>query len=385
MSGVQFAQVTEVYDLNTIKGQLSVLKFHSPSDGLVPDHLAGFMMQFRRYQYNGCSVGLFPATTLPLDPLAVSYEAGEPTVDPRDILNPIVHRPYRGEYIATDSLDWNASGELHGNKGLELGTTPLVGTAGSSVVETAVPLISGTVAGRNAEVVYGNLLMDSSWKKSHIQRALTFTGVPLVRPMASNHQIMDFARTDVPQLIGTGASVKDGIPAMGPYGAPGPQDVWPDASGGAGAPETRYGNNLGLAGQVVWQAGTGNLVTRNAPHDMFTHGFQKLGWMDTVNLVDPRVQSGGTVNDLIPAYRQSKVRIPKVYMHVMVLPPAYKQNMYYRLMIKHKFAFKSFRTTRELSREYLEYIAETTASSEMVAPVEIMGAELKAIATGAEE
>ena len=58
---------------------------------------------------------MVPAATLPADPLQVSYEAGEPTIDPRDMLNPILHKPYHGEALKTDwmrSANYSALDEV---------------------------------------------------------------------------------------------------------------------------------------------------------------------------------------------------------------------------------------------------------------------------------
>lgn len=90
------ASYQEIVDLHTESDKVSVVGLHTPCSDTPIHMLKGFWTQFRKFKYNGCSVSLVPAAQLPADPLQVSYEAGEPTIDPRDLLNPILFHGCHG-------------------------------------------------------------------------------------------------------------------------------------------------------------------------------------------------------------------------------------------------------------------------------------------------
>lgn len=67
-----------------------------------PEILKRLAPQFGAYKYykiGNISVKLVPASTLPVDPTGLSYEAGENTVDPRDQLTPGMMRITNGEDV----------------------------------------------------------------------------------------------------------------------------------------------------------------------------------------------------------------------------------------------------------------------------------------------
>lgn len=57
---------------------------------------------YKYYKIGNISVKLVPASTLPVDPTGLSYEAGEPGVDPRDQLTPGMMRITNGEDVFED-------------------------------------------------------------------------------------------------------------------------------------------------------------------------------------------------------------------------------------------------------------------------------------------
>lgn len=70
-----------------------------------PNILKRLSAQFAAYKYfkiGNVSCKLVPASTLPVDPTGLSYEAGENTVDPRDQLTPGLMRITNGEDIFED-------------------------------------------------------------------------------------------------------------------------------------------------------------------------------------------------------------------------------------------------------------------------------------------
>lgn len=70
-----------------------------------PEIMKRLAPQFGAYKYykiGNIAVKLVPASTLPVDPTGLSYEAGEPGVDPRDQLTPGMMRITNGEDIFED-------------------------------------------------------------------------------------------------------------------------------------------------------------------------------------------------------------------------------------------------------------------------------------------
>lgn len=84
------ASYQEILDVNTVKGNVTVIGIHTPTGSTPVRRLSGFFTQFRKFKYRGCIVQVVPAATLPADPLQVGFEAGENTIDMRDMLNPIL-------------------------------------------------------------------------------------------------------------------------------------------------------------------------------------------------------------------------------------------------------------------------------------------------------
>lgn len=68
----------------------------------VLERLSPQFAAYKYYRMGSVSVKLVPASTLPVDPTGLSYEAGEPGVDPRDQLTPGLMRITNGEDIFED-------------------------------------------------------------------------------------------------------------------------------------------------------------------------------------------------------------------------------------------------------------------------------------------
>lgn len=79
-----------------------------------PEILKRLAPQFSAYKYykiGKISAKLVPASTLPVDPTGLSYEAGENTVDPRDQLTPGMMRITNGEDVFEDLTGLDAEGQ----------------------------------------------------------------------------------------------------------------------------------------------------------------------------------------------------------------------------------------------------------------------------------
>jgi len=348
------ARVNEIYDLNTVKGRISILKFHTPQDGVLQKHLAGYFLQHRRWMYGGMDIMMIPVATLPLDPLGVSYGAGEPTADPRDVINPILHRYYHGEKLSVN-FDFETQA---GTGGVGAGLVdPNGNTFGASLQEGQVvdtPQFGGSQ-------LYANTLMDTSWRKSHLQKGFKVSCRPYVYPMMANHQIGEISSSGGTQLSGWGQAPWPNIALGNPSSGIG-ADLYGEIQGGQGSrnyPTSEPGFPGSPAGgqyvATMYEAPHANqqppigsaygaTVSSTRYQNMFTAGLRPMGWMDTEPfLLRAENSTGPNIASTLA------IRCPLVYMYTTMLPPAFKQNLYFRLIISHKVAFKGYRSTQGLS------------------------------------
>lgn len=95
------ASYQEIIDLHTETDKVSVIGIHTPVTQTPYDMLQPFFDAFQKYHYDGCNLVMVPAARLPADPSQVSYGAGEPPIDPRDLLNPILWHGCHGESLGS--------------------------------------------------------------------------------------------------------------------------------------------------------------------------------------------------------------------------------------------------------------------------------------------
>lgn len=303
-----------------------MLEFSTPHDIRPVRYLTGFFGQFSKFRYVGAKVSFIPAATLPADPLQVSYEAGEPTIDPRDLLNPILHKG------------------IHGN------------ALGNLLEEYRQVLASGTslelqkTATANYMSLYYQCLTDPSFRKSNLRQGFQQTLYPLVYSLGTNRQIMpQHAKSSggasaLP--IGDGSAI--GVYSNAPLLLTDGQFEYNDETSGVSVRR-----NLGQGRQDLSDNSI-DWIT----YDEFTTKPTRLGWLDTLqvvrdNMTDPfSLQLSAELTSKNPQDPTSdKVTpvnftvLPKIPMYMCFLPPAYKTEMYFRVVIKHFFEFKDFRST----------------------------------------
>lgn len=92
-------------DLSTTPQRVSVIQITCGGTRCLR-RLLPFFGAYKYFKLGNTSVKLVPSSTLPVDPTGLSYEAGENTVDPRDMFNPGLIRITNGEDFAARDL-WN--------------------------------------------------------------------------------------------------------------------------------------------------------------------------------------------------------------------------------------------------------------------------------------
>lgn len=322
------ASISEMYDLSTAVGKGTVLKIHTPTGNNVKRHLLGHFLQYKKFRYVGAKVTLVPASTLPADPLQLSYEAGEPTIDPRDMVNPILWRHYHGEAMLTDPLATDYP-KPYGSE-INPGTPEVIGT---SIDRQDYSSGAGDI-----NEIYPMCLMDPSFKKAGVQSGFSTFVKPFVYKLATNEQI---------------------LPMRGFRSQNETTYAWEDSK----VDPTFGGSSLhSLINPKLTDDNAHYIPDDISGNLIFTNKLDRLGWLDTVTrtlvstsslsvnqyLPGPSVGGlpieSGTGGNQTGGNFAIQTYLPNIPMLYIMMPPAYKSLFYFRLIIKHYFEFAGFRS-----------------------------------------
>ena len=323
------ASISEMYDLSTTVGKGTVLKIHTPTGNNVKRHLLGYFLQYKKFRYVGAKVTLVPASTLPADPLQLSYEAGEPTIDPRDMVNPILWRHYHGEAMLTDPLA-RTFPEPYGAE-FNPGTSEIIGTS--------IDRQDYTSGAGDINMIYPMCLMDPSFRKAGVQSGFSTFVKPYVYKLATNEQLLPMRSFTTPS---TGAEYTWGTNKIEPT---------------IGGTQESY-----LIDPVLSEDNSKYVPDDLKGNVIFTNKLDRLGWMDTVTrtlltgskpMLDSSVPGpdapgtaieSGTDGNRTGGNFALQTYLPNIPMLYIMMPPAYKSLFYFRLIVKHYFDFGGFRS-----------------------------------------
>lgn len=343
------ASYSEIYDFGTKSNNTTVIGIHTPSVETAQVNpksprtmLAGFFQQFRKFRYAGARVTLVPAAQLPADPLQVSFEAGQPTIDPRDLLNPILFHGTSGESLNI------ALNHIFADAGHDFSTA----STDTDDIVTSASLIG---------MEYYSALSDNTWRKFGVQQPAR---LPYLYP-----------------LVHVAATTQPIAPPYGPMRSYSVLLSLSDQLKAAGQPgldplvlHDGLFFNPPLEGSGAKGAGTGV--------DYFTNQFvtsskTRLGWLPTTVPSD----TGGTAQP-----RFTDPQLPKIFMGVLMFPPSYTQELYFRMTIEHFFEFKDFQGVSlgrlaPQSVYYQDLPSGTRSSSLTVATLEDPSTETELIPT----
>lgn len=308
------ASYTEIIDLQTINGQTSIIGIHTPT-GLGPyQKLAGFFRSFRKYRYKGISrILMVPAANLPVDPLGLTGVQGTTDLmDPRDALNPIEFHGCHGE-----SLD-QVLNLFYANNGTGLGVNGVSNPSPGYVSASADKI---EVANVVSSVPYYRYLTDPSWKKFGIQSGVKLSRLhPLTWKVARTMPMLpgsSAAGTGQIRTAGSNVAEQGGIFATDTFNSPVSNATFPKGE---------------IPTVVAAEGGY-----RSAFVQEFTNGVTPLGWLPTVTF-----GANGVNNDEISQSAPQLTVLPKIFMGMLVLPPAYNVEQYFRMSIRHVFEFREF-------------------------------------------
>lgn len=303
VNNVIHATYTEMYDLNTINGELSMLAIHTPQSGSLKRMFRGFYEQYKKMKVLGCNFKLQCPTKQELTPLDVGVAtAGK--IDPRAIMDPILFKACTGEGMNTLLDQIYNAGETLGNYGS---------------VDQHRTTDSYQIA------AYRSLLADGSFRQAHPQVGMTVMGL---KPMV--HKVV----TTQPFKWSS---------ALRPSGIENPHITGVTTPGGAD------GHVYGFGGQSGSKTDTTDPVN---PTVFVSNGLTDMPWLDTAfSKVHDYSNDGGTTTVGTAKAYTLQTSIPRVYMGCIVLPPSPPDsgvNLYYRLTMVWHILFKDFRPAQDL-------------------------------------
>lgn len=323
------ATYMEVIDLQTTADKESIIGIHTPI-GLSPyRRLKGFFQQFRKYRYNGIkSLVICPAAQLPVDPLGLTGVVGTTDLmDPRDSLNPILFHGAHGESL-TSVLD-----EIYGSVSYTNGTGNIGSLDGNNVAPSADEFSADFTNGAN----YYSKLTDSTWRKFGIQSGVKLSNLkPLVWSVAQNMPTL-------PSFNGDNTSGEDRNRGVfesffiNQDNIPVDVGIAQDGPVGMNSVVVPVGNNAtfrNLDGDAPYGLA-------HAYKQQFTNRMTTLGWL-------PTSYDSGVASENATLPTIGVTILPKLFMGVLVMPPAYNVEQFFRCCIVHSFSFKDFTSSLNL-------------------------------------
>lgn len=364
-----FTSYQEIIDLHTESDRVSILGFHTPSNGQPVRLLKPFWDAFQKVKYLGCSMSMVPAARLPADPSQVSYGAGEPPIDPRDLLNPILFHGCHGNDMGSILNQFYAG---------ESSSTDVTRRFSDSLDHN---LVKTTYAGNKIvyETLYYRALTDNTWLKAHPQRGFRKSMRPMVYSLATNVPlnpnsntvrggVIAKAQSDDGMGVSGGSRVTGGSSAIGSgtttntsfqsSPAPGLQSTSVTLDPESEKYTTLYSNPGTFSGQFF-----------------MSPSIRPLGWIDTRQWVTGSGSTGSSITSTTPSDstfataeasvyegidKNRYVYIPKLFMGMCLLPPAYKTEQYFRIVLNHHFAFAKYRGTSMRSYDQIAAIGNVS-------------------------
>lgn len=283
------ATYTETYDINTAVNELTLLGIHTPLAKNMKAQFKGFFEQYKKVKILGCDIALACASTQALDPTQLGIGSG--AMDPRDVMNPILFKACTGEKMNV-LLD------------------RIYNTAATEADDGSLKQSFQT--GNDVLNAYYSLLSDDSFRKTHPQSGLTVMGLkPLVR-----------------KIVTTSEFKFQGSESTG-----GP---W-------------LNNNLAydFGGDAISNTGT----STTTPNIFMTNGTVDMPAIETAfeDTVNTQVVNGTTVTNQQITKQWLINSIPRIYMGVIVLPPAIVQKLFFRMSIRWHVQFLGYRPCLDLA------------------------------------
>lgn len=298
--------VSETYDLSTKVNKMSLIGIHTPGKSLIQKSYPGLLMNSKYISIDKVDVTLAAVSTLPISPDQVGLDVDN--IAPQDMMNPILYKA-----VSNDSMS-NIEARLHG---LGFG-------AGTQVSGSMVDAINDNVTGLSDEFnVYYSLLSNrDGFRIAHPQQGLSMRGlVPLV--FDKYYNVGAFMTTDqsVTDVGDTGA---DETPSG---------DLYPTVNVGAGG--------IQVMNRPVQ-------AMRGRPHRMPRFPTTYVTSVSNNPLGGSSPQNGMGTGLPVNAEAQMPDILP-VYLGMIIMPPAKRTVMFYRMVVRATLTFSEVRPLSEIT------------------------------------
>lgn len=277
-------KVQHFIDFSTRADTMQIVNFSVGGKDLM-NRCAHLIGAYRYFKLGRISIKLVPASTLPVDPLGLSYGDTDPqTVDPRDQLNPGLIRITNGEDIADSGIENLSEAEQ--------------------------------------QRVYQSMMLDPRWYKFQLQSGFRRSAKPLFWYVGQLHQdSYPGAILNYPAISTSGSSQRI-------------------SSTGAFYDDCNDGSVDGTVDEIAYRR-----QDFSDPHGFFQTGKKgRMGWLRT----DALQEFGGSAGnaDAPPGVFESPMLVPFPTCRVitMVLPKMFKTNYFYRCYVTEEIYFSGVRT-----------------------------------------
>lgn len=297
--------VSETYDLSTQINKMSLIGIHTPGKSLIQKSYPGLLMNSKYVSIDKVDVTLAAVSTLPISPDQVGLDVDD--IAPQDMMNPILYKA-----VSNDSMS-NIEARLHG---LGYG-------AGDKVSGSMVTATDDAVTGLSDEFgVYYSLLSNrDGFRIAHPQQGLQMKGlVPLVFEKYYN---VGAFKSNNEEVIETGVEANDATPSA---------DFYNGITIGAGSP-----NLVNIPVQSM----------RGRPHKMPRF---PTTYVTGVSGVSSGAGQYNGIDTGVPTNNQIKMPdILPVYLGCIIMPPAKRTVMFYRMVCRATLTFSEVRPMSEIS------------------------------------
>lgn len=294
--------ISETYDLSTKVNKMSLVAIHTPKRDIIQRLYPGLCMNYKYCQIDGIDVALASASVLPASPDQLGLDVDD--IAPQDMFNPILYKAVSNDSFST--LEARIQMIARG------ATDPSVVTSGQ-MADIAKDDVTGLTD--DFGVYYSLLSTPDGFKTAHPQRGLAMRNlVPLVFEKYYN--------------IGENTSVIQNVGAVPALGV-----------------------GSGTSGSRPVTVQTASIYEmRGRPHRMprFNTTFISLA-----NGAEFNESSGGTSDSgMSGAPKNSQNTMPQilpVMCGVVILPPAKRTLMFYRLHVRVRITFSEVRPITDVS------------------------------------
>lgn len=382
---IKNATYKEIYDIHTDTESTSIMTLHTPINTMPREILKGFFDQYRRFKYRGATVSLRPVAKLPADPEQISYGPGDTGIDPRDLMDPVLVRGYSGESLGTFLNTFNCAGYQTKKQQISAGgnydSYENDGWFGNSVDKASFFDQDNASDWRSSylEKLYYQSLSDPGFKKIKPQSGMKKFFYPLVYDLVTTTQKL--AHNIDPTNPVTDSSTYAGGLVYGRKAGSGttvgatniglrerlsvmeddtenPQQNGQTDGTGRFAEGTRLPQGFISSASSADATGRWYYVRKTTP--ILTSRKKRLGWLDTDSVVvpsnsyEPQFLQGNQAyagmglpptDVLKPGFMpaEKSTTLPLINMGVLIFPKAHRQEMFWRLEIKHHFDFSKYR------------------------------------------